>query len=87
MATNTVDSLYVTVIWFVLAAFMSTKALAYDLCQKNNDFKWRRYPDTCNALYFCFLGKAVTFRCPPGQVVGTNMRFCVPENSWLDDCK
>ena len=60
---------------------------AYEFCGTKSDFKWRRYPDTCNALYFCFLGKAVTFRCPPGQVVGADKRYCVPENSVFDDCK
>lgn len=59
---------------------------AHELCKDRDDFMWRRYPDTCNTLYFCFSGKALTFRCPSGHVVGANRRFCVRENSELDDC-
>ena len=71
-----------------IVTLLVTGAVGHQLCSDRvNDFKWRRYPERCDTAYFCFLGTAVDFRCPEGHVIDTNMRFCVPQNSEMDDCK
>ena len=75
------------VVAFVVTLLV-TGTVGHQLCSDRiNDFKWRRYPDRCDTAYFCFLGTAVDFRCSEGHVIDANMRFCVPQNSEMDDCK
>ena len=76
-----------TFVMGIIVTFLVTHTVGQNLCPNGSDFMWRRYQDRCDTIYFCFLGRAVTFTCPQGQVVGANRRFCVPENSELDDCK